>query len=103
MFDFQNLVVYKKAKEFHIECKGIINRNSFESYTKHQLGRASLSVALNIAEGAGKFSKADRRHFFITARASVYECVAIMDILHDQKLIERNECERILILADELS
>ncbi|MCC6818329.1 MAG: four helix bundle protein, partial [Bacteroidia bacterium] len=38
------------------------------------------------AEGSGKFSKADRKNYYTTARASVHECVAILDILHDDNL-----------------
>jgi four helix bundle protein len=82
MFDFQNLEVYKKAKLFYISCKKYISSNKLESYTSNQLGRASLSIPLNIAEGAGKFSNANRRNFFVIARASVYECFAIFDILN---------------------
>jgi four helix bundle protein len=103
MFDFQNLEVYKKAKIFHIDCKKIITTYKLESYTNNQLGRASLSVALNIAEGAGKFSKPDRRNFFITARASIYECAAILDILHDEQIISNEEFNEYLLKADELS
>ena len=97
MFDFQNLEVYKRAKVFHIGCKNLIKTYKLESYTNYQLGRASLSIALNIAEVAGKFSRPDRRNFFITARASVYECVAILDILHDENIITEEEFHNHLI------
>lgn len=103
MFDFQKLEVYKNAKLFHISCRKIIETHKLPVYTNNQLGRASLSIALNIAEGAGKFSKADRRHFFITARASVYECVAILDILHDELILNDEIFELRLKSADELS
>jgi four helix bundle protein len=63
MFDFQNLEIYKKAKNFHRSCKNLIKTYKLDSYVNNQLGRASLSIALNIAEGNGKFSKADRRVF----------------------------------------
>jgi four helix bundle protein len=102
-FDFQNLEVYKKAKTFHINCKHLIETNKLPSYTNNQFGRASLSIALNIAEGAGKFSKPDRRNFYITARASVYECVAIIDILHDEHIISNEIFNDLLRMADELS
>ena len=52
-----------------------------ERYVIDQLGRASFSVPLNIAEGSGKFSKADRKNYFTTARASLFECVAVLVIL----------------------
>ena len=103
MFDFQKLEVYKKAKQFHIVCRKLIETHKLPAYTNNQLGRASLSIALNIAVGAGKFSKPDRRNFFITARASVYECVAILDILHDELTINDELFQLHLKSADELS
>ncbi len=57
MFEFQNLEVYKKAKVFHLDCKSLILTNKLDSYVKDQLGRASFSIVLNIAESSGKFSK----------------------------------------------
>ena len=103
MFEFQNLNVYKKAKSFHIDCKSIILKGKLDRYVNDQLGRASFSVALNIAEGSGKFSKADRRNYFTISRASVFECIAILDILHDQNLITTNEFQSLSNNGDELS
>jgi len=70
---------------------------------KDQLGRASFSIPLNVAEGSGKFSKADRKNYFTTARASVFECVAILDILKDEEVISVDEYANIETQADELS
>jgi four helix bundle protein len=105
MFDFQNLEVYKKAKLFHVNCKKkkIILENKLDRYVVDQLGRASFSVPLNIAEGSGKFSKADRKNYFTTARASLFECVAVLDILKDENKISASEFETMLKDADELS
>ena len=87
MFEFQNLEVYKKAKLFYKECKSIILTCKLDPYVTNQLGRASFSICLNIAEGSAKFSKADRKNFSTTSRGSVFECVAVLDILHDEKTI----------------
>lgn len=103
MFDFQNLAVYKKAKLFHVNCKKIILENKLDRYVVDQLGRASFSIPLNIAEGSGKFSKADRKNYFTTARASLFECVAVLDILNDEGKISASELETMFIDADELS
>ena len=103
MFDFQKLEVYKKAKHFHQTCKTLVQENKLDRYVNDQLGRASFSVPLNIAEGSGKFSKADRKNYFTIARASVFECVAVLDILHDENKISTSQFELLLKDADELS
>ena len=43
--------------------------------------RASQSIPLNIAEGNGKSTPADRRKFFVIARGSALECAAVQDVL----------------------
>ncbi|MBN1415097.1 MAG: four helix bundle protein [Bacteroidales bacterium] len=103
MFDFQNLEVYKKAKAFYLDCKKLILSNKLDKYVIDQFGRAAFSIALNIAEGSGKFSKADRKNYFITARGSVFECVAVIDILYEEKILNLEEFECYIRKADELS
>ncbi len=103
MFDFLKLVTYQKAKGFHNSCKKIILQNNLDRYVNDQLGRASFSVPLNIAEGSGKFSQADRRRYFIIARASLFECVAIIDMLADDGVLTAEELNSLLKDGDELS
>lgn len=103
MFDFQNLDVYKKAKAFHVSCKNIILEKKLDRYVNDQLGRASFSVPLNIAEGSGKFSKAHRKNYFTIARASVFECIAVLDILSDEGKVTEMEFKEMMKKADELS
>ena len=45
-----------------------------------QLDRASLSVPLNVAEGAGRAGRDQARHYAI-ARGSAFECLAVLDLL----------------------
>lgn len=56
-----------------------------------QLQRAAMSIALNIAEGAGRFHKSDIRSFYVNARGSVYECAACFDILKSKSLVEEDK------------
>lgn len=97
-FDFRNLEVYKKAKSFHLLSLKLIEEIPLKPYVKDQLGRASMSIVLNIAEGSGKFSKPDRRKYFTTSRGSVFECVAVLDILHDDARIDKETFEQLLLL-----
>jgi len=46
---------------------------------------------LNIAEGNGRFTSADRCRFFDMARGSVLECAACLDLLAIKKLIDQKE------------
>ena len=103
MFEFQKLPVYIKAKIYHAECRLICQNAKLSGALNNQLSRAALSVPLNIAEGSAKFSKPDRKNYFITARGSVFECVAILDILLDERLIGKEDFESCERKADELS
>ena len=102
-FDFQNLTVYKKAKLFHQNTKELISDKKLTSYEKDQLSRASFSIVLNIAEGSGRFSAKDRRNFFVITRSSVFECVAILDVLEDNNILSKEEFDNLENQADELS
>jgi len=45
---------------------------------------------LNIAEGSSRFSNKDRKNFFVIARGSAFECVAIMEYLLEVKEISQD-------------
>jgi four helix bundle protein len=69
----------------------------------NQLKRAALSVPLNLAEGSGRFTKPDRKNFYIIARSSVFECVAIFDILKDEGEMGDPVFQALYELAEEMS
>lgn len=81
MFDFEKFPVYQKAELFYSLVLKILQSKEIDKNTKDQLKRASLSIVLNIAEGAGKYSVMDKKNFYIVSRGSVNECVAILRIL----------------------
>jgi len=85
MFDFEKLDVYKKVKELNKEILKFLRENKqIDSYLHDQLHRASISGVINIAEGSGKFSKADKKNFYTTARGSIYECVSLLEIIQEE-------------------
>jgi four helix bundle protein len=72
---FQDLIVWQRAIVLTTEIYRLT-----ESFPKSeiygltsQIRRAAVSVASNIAEGAGRGSKRDFRHFLMTARGSICE------------------------------
>jgi four helix bundle protein len=56
-----------------------------------QLRRASLSIALNIAEDNGRWHIKDRKNFWWIARGSVFECVPLLELCKREKLISEQE------------
>ena len=58
------------------------------------LDRASTSIALNIAEGNGKYTAPDRCRFFDIARGSALECAACLDVLVAKKRYEADKRRR---------
>ena len=104
MFDFEKLIVYQKAKALNSQIfKWLKDHPKLDSITRDQLRRASLSIPLNIAEGSGRFSKADRRNFYTVSRSSVFECVAIFDILKGEGVISVEEFDLYYKTFDEIS
>jgi four helix bundle protein len=65
MFEFQNLEVYKKAVQFHMNCKMILGKLKLEKYVNDQLGRACYSIVLNIAEGCATCSNSDNKNTWL--------------------------------------
>jgi len=83
--------------------RGQNSSTKLDRTTRDQLRRASFSVMLNIAEGSGRFSKADKRNFYVISRGSVFECVAIFDYLQEIDLINEQQFKSFYIDLDELS
>jgi four helix bundle protein len=58
------------------------------SHLADQFTRASTSIVLNLAEGAGKISKPDKRRYYLTARGSATESAALLDVCFRLKVLE---------------
>ena len=89
MLIYENLEVYKKAFAINQKVYRFLKGNTtIVRYMRDQLGRASLSVQLNIAEGSGRFAKKDRRNFFVMSRSSALECASIIEFLAAEQEID---------------
>lgn len=104
MFDFEKLEVYQKAKAFNKTSYQYIQQTKdLDRTTKDQLRRASFSIMLNIAEGCSRYTKPDRRNFYVIARGSIFECVAIFDFLKEEKVMDEMFYKNCYNKAEELS
>jgi four helix bundle protein len=103
-FAFEKLQVYQKAITF-ADSICTITRGLPRGYffLADQLSRAALSIAANIAEGNGRFTKADRRNFFGIARGSVQECVPLLELAARQKLLQPELHDQLKADLDEIA
>ena len=81
LFDHEKLEVYRASLSLIAWLEPILERLPKSLSVRDQLDRASTSVPLNIAEGNGKFTSADRCRFFDIARGSALESAAALDVL----------------------
>src|SRR2546423_8348986 len=78
--DHEKLEVYQQSLQFIAWTLPLRDRLPCSASVPNQLDRASTSVPLNIAEGNGKFTSADRCRFFDNARGSALESSACLDV-----------------------
>jgi len=88
-FMFEKLEVYQRAVDFAEKVAALTQTfpPKGNSHLIDQLGRASVSISLNIAEGNGRWHPKDRRNFFWIARGSVFECVPLLELCRRERLI----------------
>ena len=89
-FDHEKLTVYQSAIKFITWSTDLLVEVKGKAAVKDQLDRASTSVALNIAEGNGKFAIRDRCRFLDFARGSALECAACLDVLAAKRLLDQD-------------
>lgn len=91
-FPFENMSVYKLALDWveRAACHSQALKRSDLSPLADQLVRAATSIPLNIAEGNGRWHKADKRQFFWIARGSSFECVAILQVARRKGIVSED-------------
>lgn len=102
-FAVENLALYRKAVDFADEV--FTATEEFPrgyGFLADQLNRAALSIAANLAEGNGRFTKPDRKQFFGIARGSVLECVPLLELAARRSLLDASRHERLRERLEEL-
>ena len=87
VIDAEKLDVYRIALEFQTLACQLVPRRGYAEL-RDQLDRASISIVLNIAEGCGRRSPADKGRFYSMARGSATECAAVIDLLCARGLVD---------------
>jgi four helix bundle protein len=96
-FSFQDLQVWQKAVDFAERVILLVEK--LETDRKHyrlieQLESCSTSVAMNIAEGKGRYSQKEFIHFLYIARGPLFETITLLEIFKRMKWItEKHYCD----------
>ena len=80
MSNFRTLNI---AMDFYHECEKL----NLKGELRKQFERCSLSIVLNLSEGAGKRTPMDRRRFYDIAYGSLQETKTILMIIKETKLL----------------
>ncbi|MCS7228023.1 MAG: four helix bundle protein [Endomicrobia bacterium] len=104
MFNFENLEVYKDSLKFIKKIYEIVKLLPKEEKfcLSEQLRRACISIASNLAEGSGR-TRRDFVHFINIARASLYECVCLLQISRSLGYITKEKYDEIYTTTEMLS
>jgi len=103
-FVFEKLLVYRKAL-FFADAVCTLTKGFPRGYffLADQLNRAALSIAANLAEGNGRFTRPDRKNFFGIARGSVQECVPLLEIAARQGLLRPDRHQQLKAELEEIA
>ena len=103
-FLVEKLVVYQKAVDF-AETIGKLTEQfpRGQAYIADQLNRAAVSIATNLAEGNGRYHKADRANFFRISRGSAFECVPLIELSLRKGLLSASQHAELYKQLEEIS
>ena len=98
---FKELECWKKARELRNKISAVAK--SFPPEEKFnltsQINKAARSITANIAEGYGRYTHTDTRHFFIQSRGSVAETIDHLTTALDEKYISQEQFDEFEMLA----
>ena len=94
MFGHEKFQAYQYAIEFVALSTQIIEELP-KGFAKlaDQFRRASIAVPLNIAEGSGRRTTAEKNHCYVIARGEAMECAAVIDVLTCLKLLDSQRAD----------
>jgi four helix bundle protein len=99
LLDGERFDVYAAALEFHLLAVAVEGQRSGPPSLRDQLERASASVVLNAAEGAGRVTHEEKAKHYALARDSAAECAALVDTLGRRGLMAPETAARARSLA----
>jgi four helix bundle protein len=104
-YSFEDLDVWQRAVEFANEVISVVDKLNTDR--KHfrvieQLESAVTSIAMNIAEGKGRFSKKEFIQFLYIARGSLFETITLMEIFKKRDWLNNAQYNSLRNEGDEI-
>lgn len=104
MHKIEDLKIWQKSMELtKLVYKIVAELPSDEKYgLVSQIKRSSVSIPSNIAEGAGRNSNKEFKHFLSIANGSAYELQTQLILTTELNLISRDKIQQVLDLIAEV-
>ncbi len=104
MHQYRELRVWQQAKNIAVTTYQITSKFPKEELygLSSQIRRAAVSIASNIAEGAGRNTKKEFKRFLSIAQGSCYELETQIIIAEELGLIENYKLEPYLLQLNEV-
>jgi four helix bundle protein len=67
-----------------------------------QIQRSSKAIVRNIAEGAGRWSAADKAKHYAIARGEAVECVSCFDLMKAERVVDDDCHARAIVVLERL-
>ena len=93
-FGYEDLAVWNRSVDFAVSVIDLIeNVNTSRKHYRlfEQIEASSTSIAMNIAEGKGRFSKKEFVHYCYISRGSLYETMTLLEIFKRKKWISNSD------------
>lgn len=105
-FAFEELKAYQRARGLFVAVINVIE--GIETPRRHfrlieQLEASCTSVALNISEGKGQFSKKEFKQFLYIARGPLYETVTMLQIFKAKKWLNQKLYKELYSEAEKIN
>jgi four helix bundle protein len=104
MFDFEKLDIYQVLRDLNFRVFTFLNEDKkIDQNIRDQWKKASQSAVLNLAEGTGRMTTEDKKHYLTISRGSIFESVALMQQVFDQGNIDAKIYEELYAKYEQAS
>jgi four helix bundle protein len=102
---YRELIVWQKAMRLAGQVYRLSSRlpKSEAFGLVSQMRRSAISVPSNIAEGFGRLTDSQFRHFLGNARGSLYELQTQIELAHDLKFVSEEDFDRVMEQGSEVA